>query len=76
VKFIQETLKLSSYFTDIQDETASSVARVKHKLIHSIQKQFRKEVDNMREKIWVIEQLTIEPFLKKGIYWKDLFREC
>lgn len=30
----------------------------------------------MREKLWIIEYLTIEAFIKKQAFWKDLFKEC
>lgn len=34
------------------------------------------DIDKFREKMWMIELLTIEAMIKKAQHWKDLWKEC
>jgi dynein heavy chain len=55
---------LSKVFTNNGDSVISEVTR-----------NFRRDIDKLREIIWVIDLLTIEAFVKKPSHWKELFKE-
>jgi len=52
------------------------VTRVKLCIIIIFIKSFRRDIDTQRENLWVIELLSIEVFIKRPFYWKELFKEC
>lgn len=58
-------MKLSKNFQELGDDNAQTVSRA-----------LRKDIDDLRGIIWVVEALTIEAFIKKNSNWKELFREC
>ena len=63
--YVREINKLIKIFSDDEDELATSIA-----------KEMKADVDRFREKMWLIELLTIEAMVKKLGHWKDLWREC
>ena len=63
--FIHESMKLSKLFLELSDENHQMITR-----------EFRRDIDQIREKLWVIELLTVEAFIKKPSHWKELFKEC
>ncbi len=36
----------------------------------------KKDLDNMKEKMWMIELLTMEAMVKRPNHFKDLLKEC
>jgi hypothetical protein len=36
----------------------------------------KRDMDDVKENIWMIEFLTVEAMIKRPIHYKELFREC
>ncbi|CAD8044294.1 unnamed protein product [Paramecium primaurelia] len=64
-QFNNEAIQIFNYFTDILDDNAQSLVR-----------NLRRQLDQFKDNIWIVESLAIEAYKRKPIFWKDLFREC
>jgi len=61
-QYFRDTIKLQKLFTDMEAEDALKVASDLKELVQSF-----------KLKSWIIELLTKDAFVKKPIYWKEIF---
>ena len=47
-----------------------------HKQALQISNEFKDDLENFKQRSWVIQFLTIEVMQKKPFYWKELFQKC
>lgn len=75
LNYVQIEKKIVGYIRN-SVQIIKTFEQLDHKQALQISNEFKEDLENFKQRSWVIQFLTIEVMQKKSFYWKELFQKC